>query len=105
MHRLHLFRRQLVIAPHHHLSAQLAHVLHQVVGKRVVVVQHEHHGLIVFPAISRRFPGDLPSRKASVGRERGGGSGGVVVGVGDGGADLVDVGAVDADDLVQRGKE
>ncbi len=43
LQRLHLSRRQLIVAPNHHLRAQLTHVLHEVVGKRIVVVENEDH--------------------------------------------------------------
>src|SRR5712692_3926162 len=42
---LHLVERDLVVARHVHAGAQLAHVLDEVVGERVVVVQHENHDL------------------------------------------------------------
>jgi len=38
-----LFDRDLVVAEHAHVLAQLAEVLHEVVGERVVVVDHEQH--------------------------------------------------------------
>ena len=41
--RLHLSRRQLIIAPNHHLRTQLTHILHQVVSKRIVVVENKDH--------------------------------------------------------------
>ncbi len=41
--RLHLGGRQLIVAAHDHLRAQLAHVLDEVVGKRIVVVENEDH--------------------------------------------------------------
>src|SRR5467141_3616131 len=42
--RLHLVDADLVVADHAHLGAELGEVLHQVVGERVVVVDHQHHG-------------------------------------------------------------
>ena len=39
--RLDLSTRQLVVAHHLHLRTQLAQVLHQVVGERIVVVDHQ----------------------------------------------------------------
>ena len=38
-----LVQRHLVVAPHHRLRTQLAQVLHQVVGERVVVIENENH--------------------------------------------------------------
>src|SRR6185295_10595486 len=42
-HRLHLTDRHLIVAAHADVGAQLAQVLHEVVGKRVVVVDDEDH--------------------------------------------------------------
>ena len=41
--RLHLFYRQLIVAANLHLGAQFSQVLHEVVGKRIVVVEHKDH--------------------------------------------------------------
>jgi len=41
---LHLVERDLVVARHVHARPELTHVLDQVVGERVVVIQHENHG-------------------------------------------------------------
>jgi hypothetical protein len=41
----HLIHRGLVVAQHFHLRAELAQVLHQVVGERIVVVDHTDHRL------------------------------------------------------------
>ena len=41
--RFDLVGRELVVAAHHDLRAQLAHVLDEVVGERVVVVEDEDH--------------------------------------------------------------
>src|ERR1022692_4219607 len=41
---LDLFQRDRVVAMHVHLGAQLAQVLRQVVGERIVVVDQEQHG-------------------------------------------------------------
>src|ERR1700691_2937009 len=40
---INLFYGYLVVAADDHLSTQLTHVLHQVVGERVVVVENEYH--------------------------------------------------------------
>src|SRR5712692_8651616 len=42
---LHLVERDLVVARHVHAGAQLAHVLDEVVGERVVIIQHQDHDL------------------------------------------------------------
>ena len=42
-HGLHLGRRHLVVAPHLDLRPQFTQILHQVVGKRIVVVEDENH--------------------------------------------------------------
>src|SRR5688572_7388208 len=42
-HHLDLAERHLIVAAHAHLRAELAEVLHEVVGKRIVVVDDEHH--------------------------------------------------------------
>src|ERR1700722_11467188 len=41
--RLHLVRGQLIVAAHRHLRAKLAHVLHQVVSERIVIVENKDH--------------------------------------------------------------
>src|SRR5712691_1449766 len=41
-----LVERDLVVARHVHAGAQLAHVLDEVVGERVVVIQHQNHDLV-----------------------------------------------------------
>src|SRR5205823_13040079 len=56
--RLHFRRRQLVITPHHDLSPQLTHVLHKVVGKRVVVVEDENHNTFALIALLRGTASD-----------------------------------------------
>ncbi|OIQ81222.1 hypothetical protein GALL_370030 [mine drainage metagenome] len=38
-----LFQRDLVVAKHAHVLPQFGQVLHQVVGERVVIVQHQEH--------------------------------------------------------------
>jgi hypothetical protein len=38
------FHRQLVVAEHAHFGTELFEVLHKVEGKRIVVVDHQHHG-------------------------------------------------------------
>lgn len=43
LERLDLLHRQLIVAPHLYLRTQLAQVLHQVEGERVVVVENENH--------------------------------------------------------------
>ena len=43
MERFDLRRRELIIAANDHFLAQLAEILHQVVGERVVVIKHEDH--------------------------------------------------------------
>jgi len=40
---LNLGGSQLVVAPNHHLGSKLSHVLHQVVSKRIVVIEDEDH--------------------------------------------------------------
>ena len=42
-HRLDLAERHLVVAAHAHVGAQLAEILHEVVGERIVVVDDENH--------------------------------------------------------------
>src|SRR5712692_4146118 len=62
---LDVFDGDLVVPGHVHARAQLAHVLHEVVGERVVVVQHENHGFTgsggerQLPLLPRAPPPDL----------------------------------------------
>src|SRR5438093_2906763 len=44
-HTLNFAHLYLVIPPHNHLRAQLPQVLHQVVGKRIVVIEDKNHAL------------------------------------------------------------
>ena len=45
--RLDLLERDLVVAEHHHLLLELAEVLHEVVGERIVVVDHQQHDSVL----------------------------------------------------------
>src|SRR5580704_7545798 len=54
---LNLLHSQFVIAPYDHLGPQLTHVLHQVVGERIVVVENEDH--------ARHSPHDKPGLQPS----------------------------------------
>jgi uncharacterized protein YbjT (DUF2867 family) len=47
MHRLDLLDGHFVVAANLNLGAQFAQVLDEVIGKRVVVIEDEDHGLIV----------------------------------------------------------
>jgi hypothetical protein len=40
---LYFLNRYLVVAFYQHISTQLPHVLHDVVGKRVVIIDHQQH--------------------------------------------------------------
>ncbi|MNC89568.1 hypothetical protein D3C83_55240 [compost metagenome] len=43
MHRLDLVERDFVIAANTHLLAEFAQVLHEVVGERIVIIDHQQH--------------------------------------------------------------
>src|SRR5450631_4445966 len=45
-HFLHVMDRYLIIASDFHLLTQLSQILHQVVGKGIVVVENEDHGVL-----------------------------------------------------------
>ena len=42
-HRLYLIHRDLIIPAHNHFRPQLAQILHQVVGERIVIVEDKNH--------------------------------------------------------------
>ena len=49
---LYFLNRYLVVAFYQHISTQLPHVLHDVVGKRVVIIDHQNHATHPFSATS-----------------------------------------------------
>src|SRR5258708_7660655 len=42
-HGLNFFDRDLVVAADYHFRTQFAQILHQVVGERIVIIEHKHH--------------------------------------------------------------
>jgi hypothetical protein len=46
-----LLDADLVVAEHPHVGAELAEILHEVVGEAVVVVDHQQHGWKSFPDV------------------------------------------------------
>src|SRR3569623_231804 len=56
-----LLDADLIIAVHAHIGAELAQILHQVVGERIIIVDHQQHDIIPPPAATRcRGPGRPP---------------------------------------------
>ena len=64
--RLDLFDRDLVVAPNFHLRAQFAQELHQVVGKRIVIVEDKDHGMAELHCIQDIKPQHFPTEQPSV---------------------------------------
>src|SRR5438270_11770934 len=52
-HLFHLMRRDLITQSHLHLLTQLAQILHQVVGKGIVVVEDEDHGFAMTSLVEK----------------------------------------------------
>src|SRR4051812_13535332 len=64
-HRADLVERHFVVAPHADLRAQLAQILHEVVGKRIVVVDDENHYKPACASSSARITARALSRVSS----------------------------------------
>src|SRR6185503_12114462 len=57
--------RDLVVAVHLHLLAEFAQVLHQVVGERIVVIQHQQHGSPQSSRVSRPASANSAARNSA----------------------------------------
>src|SRR3569623_1116998 len=55
-----LIDADLIIAVHAHIGAELAQILHQVVGERIIIVDHQQHDIIPPARSSCRGPGRPP---------------------------------------------
>jgi len=66
LHRLNFVDRDLIVAPNFHLRAKFSEILDEVVGKGIVIVENEDHGIVQRLVYTRSNRAEAPVRNQAL---------------------------------------
>ena len=63
----HLIEFELIVSPHRHIRAQFGQILNEVVGERIVIIDHQYARHVVFSALGKSAPRHVQSAEGASG--------------------------------------